>query len=40
MNKNLQVDVRFDDSIRVPYSVKDLILKMLRKNPKERISAA
>jgi serine/threonine protein kinase len=38
MQLNLLVDVRFDENAKVPLSAKDLILKMLRKNPKERIS--
>ncbi|CAD8141035.1 unnamed protein product [Paramecium octaurelia] len=40
LKKNLAVDYKFDDSIKVPQSCKDLISQMLRLNPKLRPSAS
>ncbi|CAD8147032.1 unnamed protein product [Paramecium pentaurelia] len=40
LKKNMEVDYKFEDSIKVPQSCKDLISQMLRFNPKLRPSAS
>ncbi|CAD8209745.1 unnamed protein product [Paramecium octaurelia] len=40
LQKNLNAEFKFDDSIKVPQSCKDLITLMLKQSPKQRPSAA
>ncbi|CAK67442.1 unnamed protein product (macronuclear) [Paramecium tetraurelia] len=40
LKKNMAVEYKFEDSIKVPQSCKDLIAQMLKSNPKQRPTAS